>query len=58
MLLTTSKAKLPGVNVIMIAGENYEGTVRKTAIQKGASAFLGKPFVVQTFLETVKEYVK
>lgn len=51
-------AKFTRVPVIMIAAENIDGTVEKTALEKGASAYLDKPVRMNTFLETVKEYVK
>lgn len=50
------RAKLPDTKVIMIAGEDSEMTVKKTALQKGASAYLSKPFKLQELLATVRKY--
>ncbi len=52
------KANLSDTPVVMIAGENLEKTVRKNAVQKGASAYLPKPVGMNAFLEVVKKYVK
>lgn len=50
------KGRFPGTNVVMVASENREATVGKTALEKGASAYLPKPVEIKAFLETVKKY--
>ncbi len=47
----------PEVPVIVIAVDDYEMTVKKIALEKGASACLSKPFKLQELFSTVGKYV-
>lgn len=49
-------ANFTEVPVIMVAAA--DDSVKETALQKGASAFLSKPFSMSEFLKTVEKYIK